>query len=88
MKTPQSRATFVLSQETNDQLSYIASRMGVSRSLLVRNTISAPIDLMHGWMQSIPPNVTARELDLLFAQMSFDLTNFIEEKATEAGCLQ
>lgn len=87
-KPTQSRATFVLTRETNDQLSYIATRMGISRSRLVRDTITAPIDLMHRWVSSIPINVTPREVDLLFARMSLDLSNFIEDKANEAGNLQ
>lgn len=81
------RTTFVLDRETSSRLDYIARRMGVSRSTLVRDTLAEPIALMERWMRSVPEDkpITADTAEQLGETMQQDLVAFIERKSAELG---
>ena len=74
------RTTFVLLKETSEQLDFISRRMGVSRSVLVRDVLQEPVALMAGWVQRIPEDrpVTAAEASELQGVLQRDLVEFID----------
>jgi hypothetical protein len=77
------RTTFVLLRETHDQLEFVARRMGVSRSELVRDVLAEPVALMAKWVQSLPEQPTAEDKDHAGKIMQLDMVEFIERKADE-----
>jgi hypothetical protein len=85
------RTSFVLDRETHDQLRYLSSRMGVSRSELVRDVLAEPIALMAKWMLSVPDDPTSFDVARVGDEIQLDMVDFIEGKADEArklGVLQ
>jgi hypothetical protein len=56
------RCTFVLDRSTADRLAYVASRMGQSRSQLVRDVLRDPVELMHKMMSGLPEEPTETDL--------------------------
>ena len=58
------RATFVLSKPANDDLAYLASRMGRSRSSLVREVLEPAVVHMAKMLRYLPPEPTEADLDL------------------------
>jgi hypothetical protein len=74
------RATFVLDRTTSERLGYIARRMGVSRSSLVRDVLQEPIALMAKWVESVPDEPSQDQAEALFGTMHSDLEKFIESK--------
>lgn len=79
------RTTFVLDRETADQLGYVAKRMGVSRSSLVRETLAEPVALMAHWVRSVPDEVTPEDLARLGEMMESEIGSFIDRKTSEMG---
>lgn len=77
------RTSFVLDRETHDQLQYLSSRMGVSRSELVRDVLAEPISLMAKWMQSVPDDATPADAVRVGEEIQLDMVDFIERKAEE-----
>lgn len=69
------RATFVLDKTTSAQLSFVARRMGVSRSALVREVLAVPVERMASMVASIPPDPSPQDVRDL-AQLGLD---FAEE---------
>jgi len=84
------RTTFVLQRETHEQLSRVARRMGVSRSVLVRDVLAEPIALMAKWVDSLPPaEVGLSEADgqAVAETIQLDLVEFMERHAAELAAL-
>lgn len=79
------RTTFVLDRETADQLGYVAKRMGVSRSSLVRETLAEPVAMMAHWVRSVPAEVGPEDLARLGKMMGSDLDAFIDRKMADVG---
>lgn len=77
------RTTFVLDRPTSERLSYIAKRMGVSRSSLVRDVLQEPIELMAKWVQCVPEDGSQPDAESLFATMQTDLVEFIDTRQRE-----
>ena len=59
------RATFVLDKSTAQDLSYLASRMGQSRSELVREILGPTVSEMASLFRSIPDQPTEADLERL-----------------------
>lgn len=57
------RATFVLEKETSRDLSYLARRMGRSRSDLVREILSPTISDLASMVRAIPADPTPADLE-------------------------
>lgn len=79
------RSTFVLSRETHEQLGYVARRMGVSRSTLVRDILAEPVAVMASWVRSVPEKPTEAEALVLLAGLKADMAEFVHEKADSVG---
>lgn len=79
------RATFVLDRETHDQLAMICSRMGVSRSELVRDVLAEPVAMMASWVCAVPDNPTEADKDQLLLDLRGDLSKFLDERLGELG---
>jgi hypothetical protein len=79
------RTTFVLDRTTHEQLSYVAKRMGVSRSELVRDVLVEPVALMAKWAASLPENPTPADAERVTGELQGDLVEFIERHKGEAG---
>lgn len=77
------RTTFVLDRETHDRLNYVARRMGVSRSTLVRDVLAEPVELMERWMRSVPEDqpLTVETATRLGEVIQLDLVDFMERKS-------
>lgn len=75
------RATLVLERETAEQLGYVASRMGVSRSALARDVLTEPVAMMARWMRSVPRGATPEDLERLNATMARDLGGLVDRRA-------
>lgn len=58
------RATFVLSKSANDDLAYVAARMGQSRSALVREVLEPSIVDMAAMLRGLPAQPLDDDLDL------------------------
>lgn len=56
------RSTFVLNRSTAEQLSYISRRMGVSRSALVREVLTAPVEQLASMVRQVPDNPTPQDV--------------------------
>lgn len=70
------RVTFVLDRHTAQDLAYLSSRMGQSRSALVREVLAAPVSSMAEMLRQVPPNPTpadVRQLALNGLEMAEDL---------------
>ena len=78
------RCTFVLDRTTAERLSYVASRMGQSRSQLVRDVLREPVDLMHRMMVVLPEQPT----DVDLRQMALIGLNGVEEVSEGLGSLR
>ncbi len=57
------RATFVLSKDASDDLSYLSSRMGQSRSSLVREMLEPSVREMAAIVRRIPDSPTAQDAE-------------------------
>lgn len=79
------RTTFVLERETHDQLNYIAQRMGVSRSELVRDVIAEPVAMMAKWVRSVPDQPTAEDAANSSDLMQLDMLDFLKVRVPEVG---
>lgn len=81
------RTTFVLLRETSEELDYVSRRMGVSRSVLVRDVLREPVSLMAGWLRRVPEDqpVTAEQAAQLGDEIQLDLVDFIERHGHLAG---
>lgn len=71
------RATFVINRDTSEQLGYLSSRMGVSRSELVREMLAEPVDRMAGLLGSLPEQPTEADI----RQLALSGLGVIEEIA-------
>ena len=80
------RTTFVLERETSEQLDYVARRMQVSRSTLVRDVLREPVALMAGWMRSVPEDrpLGADEARRITDGIQLDLVDFIDRQSEAA----
>lgn len=56
------RTTFVLEKRTAEQLAYLSHRMGVSRSSLVREVLTRPVEQMAAMMGKVPDNPTPADV--------------------------
>jgi len=79
------RTTFVLDRETHDRLNYVSRRLGVSRSVLVRDVLAEPVAMMERWVRATPEQPTAAEAETLLTGIQGDLIEFIERRAGEVG---
>jgi hypothetical protein len=79
------RATIVLDRRVHEDLSYVAGRMGVSRSALVRDVLSEPVALMAKWVRSVPDDVTPAVLADLTQLMEGDITELVEAHTARVG---
>lgn len=82
------RTTFVLDRETHDRLNYVARRMGVSRSTLVRDVLAEPVEMMEKWVRQVPEEqplsaVASEIAQKLGESMQMDLVEFIDRKSAE-----
>lgn len=57
------RATFVLDKSTAEDLTYLSSRMGQSRSELVREMLRPAVSELAALLRAIPENPTEADLD-------------------------
>lgn len=57
------RATFVLSKDASDDLAYLSSRMGQSRSSLVREMLEPSVREMAAIVRRIPDSPTAQDAE-------------------------
>jgi predicted DNA-binding protein len=82
-----SRATFVLGRETHEELAFMARRMGVTRSSLVRELLEEPVALMAKWMREVPAEVRPEDVARLERMVGHDVTELLERKTRdlEAG---
>lgn len=74
------RSTFVIDRITHDELEFLAPRLGVSRSGLVRDLLAEPVSLLARWVRSVPSNATALDLRLAAAGAQDELFKFIEAR--------
>lgn len=79
------RATFVLDRETSEQLTYVADRMGVSRSALARDVLAEPVAMMAKWVRSVPANVTPSDLERIGVEMQGDFAAFLDAHVADFG---
>lgn len=77
------RATFVLDRHTFEQLGFLSSRMGVSRSELVRQVLAEPVAHMAGLLARVPANPTPDQLKLL-AREGLALVDSLVDQETES----
>jgi hypothetical protein len=77
------RTTFVLDRITHEELNYIASRMKVSRSELVRDVLAEPVSLMAKWVRSTPEVPTEEEKDQVSSVVQLDMIEFLNRTAAE-----
>ena len=77
------RATFVLDRVTADRLTAISTRLGVSRSALVRDVLKEPIELMHRWMDALPANPTPEQAEAVMGQVATDIETWLDTKASQ-----
>lgn len=88
MNTDQlARTTFVLDRVTSERLTAVASRMGVSRSALVRDVLAEPVELMHRWVTSFPDNATPEDVAQLMGRIEGDLEQFLDTKSAQLDLL-
>lgn len=66
------RTTFVLDRSTNEDLAYLSSRMGRSRSSLVREILSPAISDLAALIRQVPETPTPADLDS-FRRAGLDL---------------
>lgn len=80
------RTTFVLERDTSEQLDYVARRMQVSRSTLVRDVLREPVALMAGWLQGLPEDrpLDAEDAERLHKEIQLDLIEFIDRSSALA----
>lgn len=81
------RATFVLDRVTADRLTAISTRLGVSRSALVRDVLKEPIELMHRWMVALPENPTPEQADALMGQVFSEVEEWLDAKSAQLDLL-
>lgn len=62
------RATFVLDKSTAQDLAYVSSRMGQSRSELVREILGPPVHDLAAILRSVPDNPTPEQVELFRSQ--------------------
>ncbi len=79
------RTTFVLLRETHEELDYISARMGVSRSELVRDTLTEPVSLMAKWVRSLPDQPTQADVQKSTDLLQLDMIDFIAANASGMG---
>ena len=77
------RATFVLDRVTADRLTAISTRLGVSRSALVRDVLKEPIELMHRWMVALPEHPTPEQAEAVMGQVAVDIETWLDSKASQ-----
>ena len=80
------RTTFVLKRETHEQLNRISRRMGVSRSVLVRDVLAEPIAMMAKWSDSLPADIhtlTPEQGAAAVESIQLDLVEFMERHVAE-----
>ena len=71
------RSTFVLDHQMVDNIRYCSSRMGVSRSELLRELGAGPLSDMAKLLRGLPSNPTEADL----RQLSLDGLDMIEQRA-------
>ncbi len=81
------RTTFVLDRVTSERLTAVASRMGVSRSALVRDVLAEPVELMHRWVTSFPANATREDVAELMGRIEGDIEHFLDTKSAQLDLL-
>lgn len=82
------RATFVLDRPTAERLTTIATRLGVSRSELVRDVLAEPIELMHKWVTGLPANPTQADAAAMLDQVAGDVEGWLDSKAAQFELLK
>lgn len=82
------RATFVLDRVTAERLTAISSRLGLSRSALVRDVLAEPVALMHTWVASLPPDdVTREDVNKLLGRIETDFAGWVDSKSAQLDLL-
>lgn len=81
------RATFVINRDTSEQLTAVAAKLGVSRSALVRDVLAEPVELMHRWVSSLPPEPTPEAAGALLERMGVELEEWIDSKSAQLDLL-
>lgn len=81
------RATFVLDRVTAERLTAVSDRLGVSRSALVRDMLGEPVALMHGWVTSLPLEVTPADAQALLGRIESDVEGWLDSKAAQMDLL-
>lgn len=71
------RATFVLDHQMIDNIRYCSSRMGVSRSELLRGLGAEPLSDMAQLLRGLPSNPTEADIN----QLALDGLDLVEQRA-------
>lgn len=82
------RATFVLDRPTAERLTVIATRLGVSRSELVRDVLAEPIEMMHRWVSSLPENPTQADAAAMLDKVAGDVEGWLDSKTAQFELLK
>lgn len=77
------RTTFVLDRSTSESLSRVARRMGVSRSALVREVLTEPVEMMAKWVDDLPDEINGNSASRAVSDMTIDLIKYIDKKEHE-----
>lgn len=75
------RTTFVLDRETHEMLEAVSSRLGRSRSDLIRGMVRDPVRFMYAQLQRLPPDpegLSEAERSAVLQGIQTDLLEFIE----------
>lgn len=75
-KAKLARSTFVLDRATHEDLAYIARRMKVSRSELVRDVLAEPVAMMAKWVRAVPDDPSKADVDQLDLLVQNDFGDF------------
>jgi hypothetical protein len=68
------RVTFYISEELNDSISLVSSRMGISKSILIDKLLQGPMDDLVGLLAMVPEKPTGADV-LKFKGRSRDIVN-------------
>lgn len=82
------RATFVIDRSTSEQLTAVAAKLGVSRSALVRDVLAEPVELMHRWVSSLPPEPTPEAATALLERMGSEMEEWLDSKSAQLDLLK
>lgn len=74
-----------MERETAEQLGFMAERMGVSRSALVRDIVTEPVAIMAEWVRSVPDDLTPAKLQRLHDRMTRDVEGLARRRGSGRG---